>query len=65
MLIPLGSLLEGRADPNQMNPQDGAFPLLMAAQEGHADSVRSLLDGRADPNQISPQDQFFPLLLAA
>ena len=42
-----------------------AAPLLMAAENGHADSVRSLLEGRAAPTQIRSQDGAFPLLRAA
>ena len=37
-------------DVNQVNPSNSAFPLLMAAQNGHAAVVRLLLTSGADPH---------------
>ena len=42
----------------------GLTPLLFAAREGHADSVRALLDAGADVNQRSAGDKSSPLLIA-
>jgi len=53
------------ADANQIKPQEGTFPLLIAAQDGHADCVEKLLARGADANQIHSQDGDFPLLMAA
>jgi ankyrin repeat protein len=44
--------------------QGGLTPLLLAAREGHIDSVRALLDAGADVNQVSAGDKTSPLLIA-
>jgi ankyrin repeat protein len=44
--------------------QGGLTPLLLAAREGHAQSVKALLDAGADINQVSPGDKTGPLLIA-
>ena len=44
--------------------QGGLTPLLLAAREGHAESVRALLDAGADVNQVSAGDKTSPLLIA-
>ena len=44
--------------------QGGLTPLLLAAREGHIDSVRALLDAGADVNQVSAGDRTSPLLIA-
>ena len=41
------------------------FPLLQAAQNGHAEVVGLLLDKDAEPNQVDEKDGLFPLLQAA
>ena len=38
--------------------------MLLAAREGHTDSVRALLDAGADVNQVSAGDKTSPLLIA-
>ncbi|CAE7790576.1 CTTNBP2 [Symbiodinium sp. CCMP2456] len=58
-------LLRAKADPKQVNPRNGAFPLLMAANYGHTEPVRLLLEAKADPKQVNPQKGTFPLLVAA
>ena len=44
--------------------QGGVTPLLLAAREGHLESVRALLDAGADVNQVSAGDRTSPLLIA-
>src|SRR5262245_22484502 len=44
--------------------QGGMTPLLLAAREGHLDSVKALLDAGADVNQVSAGDRTSPLLIA-
>jgi ankyrin repeat protein len=44
--------------------QGGLTPLLLAAREGHVESVRALLDAGADINQPSAGDRTTPLLIA-
>jgi uncharacterized protein len=44
--------------------QGGLTPLLLAAREGHIESVRALLDAGADVNQVSAGDKTSPLLIA-
>ncbi|WP_084417804.1 ankyrin repeat domain-containing protein [Henriciella litoralis] len=44
---------------------NGGFPLLYAAQEGHADIVRALLENGASINQLNEFSGTFPLLQAA
>ena len=43
----------------------GTFPLLQAAQQGHAEVVRLLLDKDAEPNRVNEKHGTFPLLQAA
>ena len=47
-----------------MAAQGGVTPLLLAAREGHLESVRALLDAGADVNQVSAGDRTSPLLIA-
>ena len=47
-----------------VSAQGGLTPLLLAAREGHIDSVRALLDAGADVNQVSAGDKTSPLLIA-
>ena len=49
---------------NTVNGETGAFPLLLAAQNGHDKAVALLLDKGAKPDQVN-EDGAFPLLLAA
>ncbi|HJZ73947.1 MAG TPA: ankyrin repeat domain-containing protein [Vicinamibacterales bacterium] len=44
--------------------QGGLTPLLLAAREGHLDSVKALLSAGADVNQASAGDRTSPLLIA-
>ena len=44
--------------------QGGLTPLLLAAREGHVDSVKALLAAGADVNQPSAGDKTTPLLIA-
>ena len=44
--------------------QGGLTPLLLAAREGHMESVKVLLDAGADLNQTSAGDRTSPLLIA-
>ena len=44
--------------------QGGLTPLLLAAREGHVESVKALLDAGADVNQVSAGDKTSPLLIA-
>merc|ERR1719281_472399 len=59
------ALLEKGANANQINEQNGTFPLLLAAQDGHTECVQTLLEKGANANQINEQDGIFPLLQAA
>ena len=38
-----------------MNQENGAFPLNLAAQEGHAEAVEALIEGGADPKQLNQE----------
>jgi hypothetical protein len=58
-------LLDGGADANKARPDDGATPLLLAAQGDHVEVVRMLLDGGADANKARTDDGTTPLLIAA
>jgi uncharacterized protein len=44
--------------------QGGMTPLLLAAREGHIESVQALLNAGADANQASAGDRTSPLLIA-
>jgi ankyrin repeat protein len=44
--------------------QGGMTPLLLAAREGHLDSVKVLIKAGADVNQVSGGDRTSPLLIA-
>ena len=57
-------LLYKGADANQVNVQIGSFPLLTAAQNGHAGCVEVLLDKGADTKQVHAQSGISPLRLA-
>lgn len=61
----LVTLLQGRADPCQVNPRNGEFPLLCTAKNNRGDCMRVLLEWRADPLQAEEATGAFPLLLAA
>ena len=45
--------------------ETGGFPLLLAAQEGHAEAVEALIQGGADPKHVNQGQGVFPLYLAA
>jgi uncharacterized protein len=47
-----------------IHSQGGLTPLLLAARQGYAASVRSLAEAGADVNQLSAGDQTSPLLIA-
>ena len=49
---------------NTVDEETGAFPLLLAAQNGHAEVAGLLLDKDAEPNRVN-EDGLFPLLMAA
>ena len=59
------ALLAEGAGAGYVGLESGAFPLLMAAQNGHAEVVTALLAQGADVNQIDQKDGAFPLLQAA
>ncbi|MBW8866057.1 MAG: ankyrin repeat domain-containing protein [Acidobacteria bacterium] len=44
--------------------QGGMMPLLLAAREGHLESVQALVTAGADVNQVSAGDRTSPLLIA-
>ena len=46
-----------------MDDKDGAFPLLMAAQQGHEGVVRDLLQAKAEINKKNDKNATFPLLM--
>ncbi|HJS73563.1 MAG TPA: ankyrin repeat domain-containing protein [Vicinamibacteria bacterium] len=48
----------------QVESQGGLTPLLLAAREGHTDSVLALLKGGADVNQVSEGTGLSPMLIA-
>ncbi len=50
---------------NKARTDNGATPLLWAAQKGHTEEVQMLLDGGADANKASTDDSTTPLLWAA
>ncbi|MDA8120063.1 MAG: ankyrin repeat domain-containing protein [Gammaproteobacteria bacterium] len=56
---PLGSDLGGNqqkgATPDQTHEPTGAFPLLVAAGEGHTECVRLLLENGANPTRQHPE----------
>ena len=45
----ISTLLKANANPN-LQADDGATPLYIAAQNGHSDAVSILLQANADPN---------------
>ena len=45
-------MLEKGAEANQLDTQNGAFPLLQAAKRGHAPCVQALLEKGAGANQL-------------
>ena len=52
-------------DVNKTNEQNGTFPLLMAAQNGHAPVVDALLQKKdIDVNKTHEQNGIFPLVMA-
>ncbi len=54
------SLLESKADPNELNAQ-GFTPLMVA----HACAVQPLLKAKADPEIVDPQRWLTPLMIAS
>ena len=56
--------MERGINPDQVNTNDGTFPLLLAAQKGHVDSVRLLLRKGATPNKVYGRTGESPLALA-
>ena len=50
---------------NTVDEETGLFPLLLAADQGHAEAVGLLLDKDAEPNQVHEKNGTFPLLQAA
>ena len=44
--------------------QGGMTPLLLAARQGYAETVRTLVDAGADVNQVSAGDRTSPILIA-
>ncbi len=52
------------AEANQVDSQDGAFPLPMAAQAGHGASVQAFLDKSAEATLVRPHE-ISPLPMAA
>jgi ankyrin repeat protein len=49
------ALVEGEADINKAEEEDGWTPLLIASQEGHMDVVRVLMEGGADINKAAEE----------
>ena len=58
-------LLKAGAVPNQVSTQNGDFPLLVAAQNGHVEAVVALIEGGANPDQAHAEDGRIPLISAA
>jgi ankyrin repeat protein len=54
-----------RAVVDAVNETDGSFPLVLAAQNGHAAVVAALLKAGAEVNRVHQTNGSFPLLLAA
>jgi ankyrin repeat protein len=68
VIVPIFSSLDQAqhlALVNHTDPETGNFPLLMAAQNGHAAVVEALLAAKADPNAVNDKDGACPLLWAA
>ena len=58
-------LIKSGADVKQVNTENGAFPLLMASQQGHSEVVKALIEAGADVKQVDTKDGTFPLLIAS
>lgn len=58
-------LLTTKTSPDQVDPQNGTFPLPMAARNGHSTPVELLLKAKNNPDQVNPENGNFLLLMAA
>ena len=56
--------MEGGADINKAEEEDGWTPLYVASQNGHVEVVRALVEGGADINKVD-NDGDAPLQIAS